>query len=158
MVGLIPKSRLLSLGSRPRLLRETVGAGTPIDNLRLLDLVTRVGGGGRAMRFAQSAVDVDRSSAGATDRVVVIDTDPILVEGRRPGGLNTPEEALLDQRPEGVVYRLSRDGTDLGANGLGDLVCRAVRPTRYRAQHGQTLGRDLETVFAKEVGWIVRHD
>jgi len=31
-------------------------------------------------------------------------------------------------------------------------------PTRYRPQHGQALSRDLDTVFAKHFGWVVKHD
>ena len=84
--------------------------------------------------------------------------DAILVEGRRPGGLDAPDEALLGQDPEGVVHRLSRDGADLGANIFGDVIRRAVGPTRDRPQHGHALGRDLDTVFAKDFGWIVTHD
>jgi len=103
------------------------------------------------------AIGVDRFSTGAADEVVVVITDPGLVESRRPGGLDAPDEALLDQHPEGVVHRLSRDGTDVGANVLGDGVCRAVGPTRHRSQDGQALGRDLDTMFAKEGGWIFGH-
>ena len=84
-------------------------------------------------------------------------TDPILVAGRRPGGLDAPDEAVLGQDSESVVYRLSRNGTDLGTSNLGDSVRRSVEPTRHRPQYGQTLGRDLDTVFAKEFGRIVRH-
>jgi hypothetical protein len=56
-------------------------------------------------------------------------TDPILVASRRPGRLNAPDEALLGQDPAGVVYRLSRNSTDLRTNVLGDVVRRAVGPT-----------------------------
>jgi hypothetical protein len=90
--------------------------------------------------------------------VVVIVTYTILVEGRRPSGLDAPDEAILGQDPEGVVHRLSRNGTDLDTSVLGDVVRRAVGPSRHRPQHGQTLRCDLKTVFAKEVGWIVRHE
>jgi hypothetical protein len=89
--------------------------------------------------------------------VVVVVTDPILVEGRRPRGLNAPDEALLDQDPQGVVDRLSRDGTDHSANVFGDFVRRTVGPTRYRPKYGQALGSNLQAVSAKEIGWIVGH-
>ena len=46
---------------------------------------------------------------------------------------------------------------DLGANVLGDVVRRAVRSPRHRPQHRQALSRDLDTVFAKDFGWIVTH-
>ena len=141
----------------PSACRETPGTGAPVDHLRLIDLVTRVGGGGQARGVADGTVNIDRFSAGATDQVVVVVTNTILVAGRRSGGLDAPDESLLDKHPEGVVHRLSRDGTNLGANVLGDVVGRAVGLTRHRPQHGQALGRDLDTMFAKEVGWIARH-
>ena len=90
--------------------------------------------------------------------MVVIVTHSILIKDRRPGGLDAPDEALLGQDPEGVVHRLSRDGTDLGANVLGDFFRRTMGPTRHRPKHGQALSRDLDTVFAKDFGWIVRHN
>src|SRR5438132_13952870 len=103
----------------PPICRETLGTGAPVDHLRLINLENRVGGGGQARGVAGGAVDIDRFSAGATDQVVVVVTNTILVEGRRSGGLDAPDESLLDQHPKGVVHRLSRDGADLGANVLG---------------------------------------
>jgi hypothetical protein len=85
-------------------------------------------------------------------------TDTILVKGPRPGGLNAPEESFLDQHPQGIVHRLSRNGTNLGANVLGDIIRRAVGPTRHRPQYSQALRRDLDTMFPKEFGWIVTHN
>jgi hypothetical protein len=150
---------LLVLNRRPPpICRETLGTGAPVDHLRLIDLVTRVGGGGQARGVADGAIDIYCFSARATDQVVVVVPNSILVKGRRSGGLDAPNESLLDQHPKGVVHRLSRDGADLGANVLGDLVGRAVGPTRHHPQHGETLGRDLDTMFAKEVGWIARHN
>jgi hypothetical protein len=90
--------------------------------------------------------------------VVVVVADAVLVKGRRPGGLNAPDESLLDEDSKGVVHGLSRDGADVSANVRGDLVGRAVGPTRHRAQHGQALGRDLDAPFAKELDQIARHD
>ena len=90
--------------------------------------------------------------------MVVVVTDPVLVEGRRPGGLDAADKALLDQQSQGVVHRLSRDGADIDANVLGDGIRRTVWPTPHRPQRGQALGRDLDTVLAKERGWIFDHD
>src|SRR5256885_553654 len=94
---------LVFSGRPPRICRETLWTCAPVDHLRLIDLVTRVGGGGQARGVADSAVDVDRFSARAADQVVVVVTDTILVEGRRPGGLDAPDESLLDQHPKSVV-------------------------------------------------------
>jgi hypothetical protein len=65
--------------------------------------------------------------------------------------------AVLRQDPEGVVDRLSRDRADLGANGFGDLLGLAVRSFRDRSEHGQSLGCDLEPMFAKAAGRFVIH-
>jgi hypothetical protein len=64
--------------------------------------------------------------------MVVVVTDPILVAGRRPVGLDAPDEAVVGQDPEGVVYRLMRDSTDLGPYDLSDVVCRAMLSNGYR--------------------------
>jgi hypothetical protein len=85
--------------------------------------------------------------------MVVVVTDPILVTGRRPGGLDASDEALVGQDPEGVEHRLARNGTDVGPYDLGDVDRRAVRSTGHRPQDCQTLGRDLDTVLAKKVSW-----
>jgi hypothetical protein len=87
--------------------------------------------------------------------MVVVVADSILIPGRRPGGLDASNEPLVGQDPQGVIYRLAGDGTDLDPHSLGDVVRGAVRSVGDRPQDGQTLGRDLETVLAKQVGWIV---
>jgi hypothetical protein len=107
---------------------------------------------------AHGAVDVGCFSTDAADHMVVVVTDPILIAGRRTGRLDAPDEALLGQDFEGVVDRLSRNGTDFSTNVTGDVFRRAVGPTRHRPQHGQTLGRDLDIVLAKKVVWIVSHE
>jgi hypothetical protein len=95
-------------------------------------LIPRVIGGGQARGVPNGTVDIDRFSAGATDNVVVIVPNTILVERRRSGGLDAPNDTFLGQDSEGVVHRLTRNGPDLTANILGDVVSRGVRPIRYR--------------------------
>jgi hypothetical protein len=80
--------------------------------------------------------------------MVVVVSNPILVACRRAGGLDTSDEALVDQESQGVVYRLARDGPDFGPHHIGDVVCRAVRSTRHRPQDSEALGRDLHAVPA----------
>ena len=102
--------------------RCALGAPAPVDDLGLVDLVARVVGGRQARRVADRAVDVDHPAAGPADEVVVVVTDPVLVAGRRTGGLDAPEEALVGEGREGVVHRLPGDGTDR----------RPARPCRCR--------------------------
>lgn len=137
--------------------RETLGTLSPVDHLRLIDLITEIVGSGQARGVANGTVDVDGFSAGATDRVMVIVTDSILVKSRRPGRLDAPDKALLRQNRERIVDRLSRNSADIGPNVCGDIVRRAMGTTRHRPQHGQSLGCDLEAVLAKKVDWIINH-
>ena len=83
--------------------------------------------------------------------MVVVVTRLLFVAGRRSSRLDAPQDALFDQHAEGVVYRLARDGADLGPDDSSHIVCRAVGATGHRSQYGQTLGRDLDTVLAKKI-------
>ena len=83
--------------------------------------------------------------------MVVVVADSILESRRRPGWLNAPEEPFGNQDAERVVYRLERDGTDLGPNGIGHAVSGDVRPTRDGPQHSQPLSRYLNTALPEEV-------
>ena len=88
---------------------------------------------------------------------MVVVTDTILITGRRPRGLDAPDDALLGQDSQRVVDRLSRNGADFVTNILGDFVRRAMRSPRHDLQHRHALSRDLDAVFAKGVGRIVIH-
>ena len=114
-------------------------------------------GRGQARSVADGAVGIDRFSAGATNQVMVVVADTILVTSRRTGWLNTPDDALLGQDSQRVVHRLPRYGTDFGASLLGNVVRRAMWPIRHRPQHCQSLSRDLDAVFVKDLGEIVIH-
>ena len=137
--------------------RQALGTRSPVDHLSLIDLITRIVGGGQARGVADGAVDVDGFSTAATDQVVVVVTDSHLVECRGAGGLDAPDDALVREDPERVIYGLSRYGTDVSTNVTGDVVGHAVGTTRHRPQHGQALSRDLKTVFSQQVGRIVLH-
>ena len=86
---------------------------------------------------------------------------PVLIAGRRTGGLDTSDEALVGQHAERVVHRLTRDRADLDSHDLGDVVRRAVRASGDRSQDRQTLSRDLQAVLAKKIdgldGELLRH-
>jgi hypothetical protein len=130
---------------------------SPVGDLGLVDLVAHVvdcretGGG------ADRAVDVDQTAADATDQMVVVVANPILEPSRRPGGLNTPDQALGDQETKGVVHRLERDGTDLGSDDLGHTVGRDVGLTRHCPEDSQSLGGDLNTALTEEVYRVGDH-
>ena len=58
--------------------------------------------------------------------MMMVVADAILVSSGRVRGLDAPDEAFLNEQPERVVHSLSRDGADLNANILSDVVGRAV--------------------------------
>jgi hypothetical protein len=136
---------------------ETLRTRAPVDDLRLIDLIAGVVGGGQARGVANRAVDVDRFSAAAADHVMVVVSYPVLIKGRRPGGLDAPDEAIFGQDAEGVVDRLSRNRSNPRSNVPADVVRRAVGTTRYRTHDSQSLGRHLDTVFAQEICRILKH-
>ncbi len=89
--------------------------------------------------------------------MVVVVIDPALEEGGRPDGLNSSDESILDQDTEGVIHRLARNGTDVDLSDLGHAIGRDVGVSRYRPQHRQALGGDLDPALAKEVGRCEGH-
>jgi hypothetical protein len=72
--------------------------------------------------------------------------------------LNAPNETFLSQHAEGIVNRLPRDGTDLGADKRGNIIRRAMGAVRYCPQHGEALSRHLNAVFTKNFRRINKHD
>ncbi len=140
----------LTLPLRPRLL--ALGAGTPVDDLGFVNCEAVVVGGLQARPVPYCAVDVLRAAACATDEVVVVVIDSVLIAGGRARGLDAPNEAIIGQYAEGVVYRLARDCTDLSSYELSDLVCRAVRPTAHCPEDSQTLSGNLDSAPAQRIG------
>jgi hypothetical protein len=137
--------------------RQTSRAFAPINDLRLIDSVSRIRRRGQARRIAHRAVDVDRLPARAANEMVVIISDAILKASRRPRRLNPPDQPLLCQHPEGVVHRLPRNGSNLSTNLNGHIIRRRMRPAGYRPQHSHTLGCDLETISPQKFGGILEH-
>jgi hypothetical protein len=85
---------------------------------------------------------------------VVIVIDAVLVASRRPRGLDASDQSVLGECPERVINGLARNGADLGADDFLDVIRRAVRAARDRAQHGESLSRYLKPVLTKYRGWI----
>lgn len=133
-------------------LSKTVRALAPVDDFRLVDPETGVGGGGEAGCVADSTIDVHGFSAGAADEMVVIVTDPGFVKRGGSGWLDAADEALLRQDPDTIVNSLPGNGADLGADVLGQCIRRDVWPARHGAQHRKALGGHGDTVFAEEIG------
>jgi hypothetical protein len=75
--------------------------------------------------------------------MVMVVANPVFEPGRRPGRLNAANEALSDQQAERVVYRLQRDGADVGPDRVGNAVRCDMWLTGHRPQNRQALSRDL---------------
>ena len=137
--------------------RETLGAFSPIHNLGLIDLVARVVRRGQAGRIPHRAVHIDHLPAITANEMMMIVVNPVFVSRGRPGGLDAPDETLVHQDAEGIVYRLARNHANLDSYDLGDFIRCPVWVNRHRTHNGQALGRSLDTVFTKKRGWIVDH-
>lgn len=74
----------------------------------------------------------------------MIITDAGLEPGRRSGGLNSAEQALVDQDTERVVYRLTRDRADYGPDIVGQLVGGGVGTSSDGHHQGEPLRRHLD--------------
>ena len=116
---------------RARGLVAAVRAVSPVDDLGLLDLEAVIVVGGETRRLTDGAVDVDHDATGAADEVMVIVTDSILVSRGRPRGLNPAGQAPVDQRSQGVVYRLPGNRSDAPSHIVGQLVGSGMRVGRH---------------------------
>lgn len=109
--------------------RLTLRTYAPIRDVGFVDLVAVVVRRGEARRGTDCAVDVDEMTADATDEVMVVVIDAILVASGRPYWLNSPDEALFGEDAEGVVDGLARDRADFISDHLGNVFGRDVRST-----------------------------
>jgi hypothetical protein len=89
--------------------------------------------------------------------MVMVVVDAIFVASCGSNGLNPSKKTVFDQHGKGVVYRLTRDGTDVQLREIGDFVRSYVRTKRDRAQDGDALGRRLDAAFAKLVNRTETH-
>ena len=113
--------------------------------------------GGETRGLTDSAVDVDHDAAGATDEVMVIVADSILVARRRSRGLDSAGQPPADQRSQGVVHRLPGNRSDAPSHVVGELVRGGMRVGRHRPQHGEPLGGDLQPVPPQEPLGVLVH-
>ncbi len=82
--------------------------------------------------------------------VVVI--DPVLIAGRRARRLDAPDEVIFGQDAQGVVDRLTRDGTNVSPYQLLYLVRGSVRPAGHSSHHSQALSGHLNASPPERVG------
>jgi hypothetical protein len=79
---------------------------------------------------------------------MVIVTNAILVKSSRTCWLNPPQQLFLNQHVERIVNGLPRDGAEFGPNFFGDVIGRAMRRRRHRAENRQALCSHLHSVFS----------
>ena len=128
----------------------------PINDLGLVDNESTTVRGFQARRRPHGTVGVDGDAAAATDEVMVVVVDSVLVPSRRTGRLNPPDEALLGQRPKSVVDSLVRHSADLRSHGLLNLIRGGVWTTGQHTEDSQALSRHLRTVLSEQLSWIHR--
>lgn len=106
----------------------------------------------QARTFADGAVDVTDGTARAAQDVVVVVPDAVLVQGGGADRLDASHDAALDEGIQGVIYRLLGDRTDVRTGKTGDVIGGAVRRSGNRAQNGETLRGDDDSVGTQSVG------
>ena len=97
-------------------------AGAPVDHFGFVDLEAVVIVGMQARGFADGAADVLGLAAGTADEVMMVIADPVFVEGGGVGRLDAADDALVREYVQDVVDGLTRNGTELGADLLGELI------------------------------------
>jgi hypothetical protein len=114
-------------------------------------------GRGEAGCGTDCAIDIGRNAAVAADHVVVVVADPCLEARWRPGRLDTPDQANVNQDAQHVVHGLERNGAHLGPDGLSDGIGCHVGLARDRSQDGQSLARDPVAALTKKVSRVAKH-
>ena len=122
------------------------GATTPVGNFSFVDLETVQIRCFETGSIAHCAIDIDDVTAFATDQVVMIVSDPVLVQRGRADRLNSTNETLVDQQAQGVVDRLARDRSDVGLGGFGHILCSAVGLVGDGSKNCEPLRGDVESV------------
>jgi hypothetical protein len=119
---------------------------TPIGNFGLVDLEAIQIRCFETRSISHCAIDIDDVAAFATDEVVVIVSDAVLVQRGRADRLNAANETFVDEQAERVVDRLTRDRSDVGLGGLRDVFRGAMRTVSDGTKNGETLRGDVESV------------
>ena len=122
------------------------GTTTPIGHLGLVDLEAIDIRCFETRSIAHCAIDVDDVTAFATDEVVMVVSDAVLVQSGRANRLNSTDQTFVDQKAEGVIHRLAGDCSDVGLRCLGDVFGRAVGLVGHRSENGEPLRGDVESV------------
>lgn len=122
------------------------GATTPIGHLGFVDLEAVHVRCFETRSIAHCAIDVDDVTAFATDEVVMVVSDAVLVQSGRANRLNSTDQTFVDQKAEGVIHRLAGDCSDVGLRCLGDVFGRAVGLVGHRSENGEPLRGDVESV------------
>ena len=141
-----------------RIVRSTGRASTPIDDFGFVNFESVGIVGGEAGHLANSAVDVEHHPADPADQVVVVVADPTLVATCRARRLDAANQVLVDQNAERVIDRLPRDGAELGAHDVAQLVGCGMWVLRNDAHDRESLSGDLDAVLAQEFCCWFEHE
>ena len=133
-----------------RIVRSTGRASAPIDDFGFVNFESVGVVRGEAGHLANSAVDVEHHPAHPADQVVVVIADPALVATRRARRLDPADQVLVDEDAERVIDRLPRDGAELGAHDVAQLVGCGMWVLRNGAHDRESLSGDLDAVLAQE--------
>ena len=127
-------------------------AQTPVRDVGFVDGKAVRLGCMQAGALTDGAVDVADGTARAAQNVVVVVPDAVLVQGGGADRLDASHDAALDEGIQGVIYRLLGDRTNVRAGEAGNVIGGAVRRSGNRAQNGETLRSDDDSVGTQCVG------
>ena len=134
-----------------------VRAIAPVDDLSFVNREAVIVDGFETGPIPHRAVHIGHQATAATNDVVMVVVNPTLVTSSRSRWLNTSDYAPVGQQTERVEHRLTRDRPDAAAHILDDLIGSAVRTGRYRRQHSQALGCDLQPMLSQLLFGILDH-
>ena len=138
--------------------RSTSRAASPVDDFGFVNFESVIVVRGEAGDLTDGAVDVEHGATGATDEMVVVVADTVLVASCRTSWLDPPDEVLVDEDAERVVDRLARDCPELRSDLVAEFVGGGVWAVGDDSQDCQPLSGHLHSVLAQEFFRRVGHD
>ena len=100
---------------------------------------------------------IGNRTATTTHHVMMIVANAIFVAGQRANRLDTANDALLDERAQGVVHRLTRNAADAGMRCRRHFVGSGVRCLVNGSQYCDSLGSHRHAVSSKSCRRVKLH-
>lgn len=136
----------------------TGGAEPPVDDFRFVHHEVGARRVGEEGERGDGRFDVLHRPARSADGVVVPVAGARVEKGRGTRGFDAADQTPVDERRQGVINRLERDGSEFLANVVRNGIRRAVRAVPHGLEHRQPLGGNAQPVGAQEFGGVGLHE